>query len=151
ARLRSRRLIEGLRRPVCESPIAIERENRYDEADVSAEPASARQGPWVPGAHEDQGRAQRVETPAGQGAQTADRVRLSRGIARRERLTGSGDFQSLFQRGKRVDRSSLIVLWAEAPARRVGFAVSRQVGGAVKRNRVRRRLREAYRAARDAA
>jgi ribonuclease P protein component len=45
----------------------------------------------------------------------------------------------------------LIVLWAEAPARRVGFAVSRQVRGAVQRNRVRRRLREAYRAARDAA
>jgi len=66
-------------------------------------------------------------------------------------LTGSGDFQALFQRGTRVDRPSLIVLWAEAPARRVGFAVSRQVRGAVKRNRVRRRLREAYRAAREAA
>ena len=58
-------------------------------------------------------------------------------------MTGSGDFQALFQRGTRVDRPSLIVLWAEAPARRVGFAVSRQVRGAVKRNRVRRRLREA--------
>lgn len=33
----------------------------------------------------------------------------------------------------------------------MGFAVSRQVRGAVQRNRVRRRLREAYRASRDAA
>lgn len=37
------------------------------------------------------------------------------------------------------------------PARRVGFAVSRQVNRAVDRNRVRRRLRSAYRAARSAA
>ncbi len=46
----------------------------------------------------------------------------------------------------------MIVLWREADAvRRVGFAVSRQLRGAVKRNRVRRRLREAYRRAREAA
>ena len=32
--------------------------------------------------------------------------------------------------------------------RRVGFAVSRQIRGAVARNRVRRRIREAYRQAR---
>ena len=34
---------------------------------------------------------------------------------------------------------------------RVGFAVSRQLKNAVQRNRARRRLREAYRASRDAA
>jgi len=46
----------------------------------------------------------------------------------------------------------MIVLWrANDGARRVGFAVARQVRGAVQRNRVRRRLREAYRAARDVA
>ena len=46
----------------------------------------------------------------------------------------------------------MIVLWRETPeATRVGFAVSRQVRGAVERNRVRRRLREAWRATRDAA
>ena len=46
----------------------------------------------------------------------------------------------------------MIVLWrAKDGARRVGFAVGRQVRGAVRRNRVRRRLREAYRAARGSA
>jgi ribonuclease P protein component len=46
----------------------------------------------------------------------------------------------------------MIVLWraSESP-RRAGFAVGRQIRGAVKRNRARRRLREAYRAARDVA
>jgi len=46
----------------------------------------------------------------------------------------------------------MIVLWrARDGACRVGFAVGRQVRGAVRRNRVRRRLREAYRAARGSA
>jgi ribonuclease P protein component len=46
----------------------------------------------------------------------------------------------------------MIVLWrASDRPRRVGFAVGRQIGGAVRRNRARRRLREAYRAARDVA
>lgn len=46
----------------------------------------------------------------------------------------------------------MIVLWrATDEPRRAGFAVSRQVRGAVQRNFARRRLREAYRAKRDAA
>jgi len=67
-------------------------------------------------------------------------------------LTTSAEFQALFQRGRRIDRPALIVLWREASEpTRVGFAVSRQVKNAVQRNRARRRLREAYRASRDAA
>lgn len=45
----------------------------------------------------------------------------------------------------------MTVLWAEAPGpARAGFAVSRHVATAVRRNRVRRRLREAYRLTREA-
>jgi ribonuclease P protein component len=67
-------------------------------------------------------------------------------------LTTGAEFQALFQRGKRIDRPSLIVLWREATdSTRVGFAVSRQIRLAVDRNRARRRLREAYRATRGAA
>jgi ribonuclease P protein component len=67
-------------------------------------------------------------------------------------LTTGAVFQALFQRGKRIDRPALIVLWRETPEpTRAGFAVSRQLKTAVQRNRARRRLREAYRASRDAA
>jgi ribonuclease P protein component len=46
----------------------------------------------------------------------------------------------------------MIILWrTSGRPRRVGFAVGRQIRGAVGRNRARRRLREAYRAARDVA
>jgi ribonuclease P protein component len=66
-------------------------------------------------------------------------------------LTNGAEFQALFKQGRRIDRPSLIVLWGEADARRAGFAVSRQIRGAVDRNRARRRLREVYRAVREAA
>lgn len=48
----------------------------------------------------------------------------------------------------------MVVLWRQTDpqaARRAGFAVSRQVRGAVARNRVKRRLREAYRGSRGSA
>ena len=67
-------------------------------------------------------------------------------------MTNGAEIQSLFQRGKRIDRPACLVLWTETNrARRVGFAVSRQLNRAVDRNRIRRKLREAYRAARGAA
>jgi len=67
-------------------------------------------------------------------------------------LTTSAEIQALFQQGKRVDRPSFVVLWRETDGRRrAGFAVTRQIRGAVSRNRARRRLREAFRAARSAA
>ena len=65
---------------------------------------------------------------------------------RRERLRQAGEFQAVFQGGNRVERRTFVALWRLDPgAKKVGFAVSRQVRTAVKRNRVRRRLREAYR------
>lgn len=67
-------------------------------------------------------------------------------------MTGSAEIQALFQQGKRIDRPLLTVLWRESESpRRAGFAVTRQIRGAVQRNRARRRLREAYRAARGSA
>jgi ribonuclease P protein component len=127
------------------------------EADVSAESTPPRQDPRIPGAHEDQRRAQGVETAQGEGSQTAHGLEARsssppHGFPRHERLTTSADFQALFQGGKRIDRRSLIVLWRDTgESRRAGFAVSRQVRGAVRRNRARRRLREAYRKVRETA
>ncbi len=121
-----------------------------DETNVSAEPSPAQEDARLPGADEDQGRPEGVEATAGQGTETADGV--TGRLPRRERLTKGADFQALFQRGNRIERSSVIVLWRETGvSRRAGFAVTRQIRGAVDRNRARRRLREAYRRARSAA
>ena len=124
--------------------------NTVYEADVSAKRAATEEDPRLPRTDEDQGRTESSQASAREGAETADR--LTGRFPRRERLTTSAEFQALFQRGKRIDRPSMIVLWrATDEPRRAGFAVSRQVRGAVQRNRARRRLREAYRAMRDAA
>ena len=68
------------------------------------------------------------------------------------RLTGSAQFSLAIRTGRRAGSSTLVVHLAspdsgERP--RVGFVVSRAVGNAVTRNRVKRRLRELVRAQAD--
>ena len=66
-------------------------------------------------------------------------------LPRGERLRRAAAFQAVFQQGSRLERPSFVALWRRGEGRRVGFAVSRQLRGAVGRNRARRRIREAYR------
>jgi ribonuclease P protein component len=68
----------------------------------------------------------------------------------RGRITRSGDFDAVYQRGRSAAGRHL-VLYAfarpDAPpgaAPRLGLSVSRKVGGAVERNRVKRVLRERF-------
>jgi ribonuclease P protein component len=123
---------------------------RVHEADVSTQSTPSREDARLPRTHEDERRAEGAEAAPRQGSQTAHG--LTGRLPRRERLTTGAEFQALFQRGRRIERAALIVLWRETvEPTRAGFAVSRQLKNAVQRNRARRRLREAYRASRDAA
>ena len=74
---------------------------------------------------------------------------------RRERLPRAArvrlrsDYLAIQNRGRRVGGANLLV-FALAGSGRMGITVSRKVGGAVVRNRVKRWIRECYRRGRSA-
>jgi ribonuclease P protein component len=69
---------------------------------------------------------------------------------RRYRLTRSHDFDAVYRRGRSVSTRFLVLYWFpredDAGESRLGLAVPKRVGTAVARNRVKRRLREVWRA-----
>lgn len=68
------------------------------------------------------------------------------GFPRDARLRRAREIQEVFQEGRREERRAFVLLWVPRQGvARAGFAVSRQIRGAVRRNRARRRMRAAYR------
>jgi ribonuclease P protein component len=64
---------------------------------------------------------------------------------RTERLLRRKDFLRVQSGGRRVHTAHFVVMVQHAPQRRVGITVTRRIGCAVVRNRIRRLVREAYR------
>ncbi len=62
-------------------------------------------------------------------------------------ITRSKDFDKVFRQGRSVSAPEMVLytLRRQNRPRRVAFCVSKKLGGAVERNRVRRRFREIYR------
>ena len=74
------------------------------------------------------------------------------GFPRSARLLKHSDFERVYKQGRRHFSSHMTVFYlrqgeapSHEPSARVGFTVGRVLGGAVERNRIKRRLREAVR------
>lgn len=69
-------------------------------------------------------------------------------FSRSSRLLRHADFERVYKQGQRHFAAHMTVFYlrrAQGDAARVGFTVGRVLGGAVDRNRMKRRLREAVR------
>jgi ribonuclease P protein component len=72
-------------------------------------------------------------------------------VQRKNRLSRSRDFDAVYRHGKSVSTRFLVLYWFtradEGPAApRLGLAVPRAAGNSVVRNRIKRQLREVWRA-----
>ena len=65
------------------------------------------------------------------------------------RLKKEKDFSRVFKEGKRIFSDSLTLIYLPSKELKMGVAVSKKHGGSVKRNRIKRLLRENYRVFED--
>ncbi len=65
------------------------------------------------------------------------------------RLKKQSDFDKLFKKGKRAFSSSLTVVYRPADKLIMGISVGKRHGKSVQRNRIKRLIREAFRAAKE--
>ncbi|NLJ63800.1 MAG: ribonuclease P protein component [Christensenellaceae bacterium] len=61
------------------------------------------------------------------------------------RIRKNGHFSFVYRRGKRVSSKLLVLHYVKANRIQAGFSISKKVGNAVVRNRIKRRLRESFR------
>lgn len=67
------------------------------------------------------------------------------------RLVRRGEFDAVYRTGKRKSNSHFTVFFRanQMPYSRFGFSIKKEIGGAVVRNRIRRRVREIVRLHRE--
>jgi len=130
------------------------------EADLPAKRPAPEAQARVPRPDGDACRAHDPQAPPREGTQAAlglgpPRVALPLGVQRKNRLSRSRDFDAVYRQGRSVSTRFLTLYWfAREPdgpdEPRLGLAVPKAAGNAVVRNRIKRKLREIWRAKLDA-
>ena len=117
-----------------------------DEADLSTEPAGASAPSRLPRAHGDPGRAQGAREQAGQGPDEAERLTVAPAAVGQTAIptvSARKDFLAA-NAGRRAATPGFVLLVRrrddDAPMR-AGYTVTKKIGNAVIRNRLKRRMR----------
>lgn len=66
-------------------------------------------------------------------------------LSKRNRLTKRGSFTYVYKKGKVVKSKYLVFYYLSSTGLRAGFSVNNKIGKAVKRNKIKRRMRAAFR------
>jgi ribonuclease P protein component len=108
---------------------------------VSTQETSALEGTRLSQAHEDEERAQ--HTGASPRTGTQETVRVMKTVSLKE----NRDFRRLYHKGQSVVGACMVIYTQpnRLGCNRLGITASTKVGGAVERNRARRRLKESFR------
>jgi len=122
----------------------------HDEEDVSAQEALAQARAWLHGPNGDEGRTPRARSSSSQGAQATHRltaVTADETVPVLPMLRRRADFEAIGRHGIARSTPTLVLRWmrTDRAETRIGLSTPRTIGGAVQRNRVRRRLRSLLR------
>ena len=120
-----------------------------DEANVSTEPEKAEEDPRVPQADEVSRRTTHPQAPPREGPQASERViaELRATLPSVNRLRKRAEYRAVYDQGLRLAGEFLVmfVLEQSLGRPRLGVTATRRTGGAVRRNRARRLVREVFR------
>lgn len=114
-----------------------------EQAHFPAEQPASQPHPWLPSADAHPRRPQHHLGPPTSGPRPSGRLSRPSVLPARSRLRHPTDFRDTLRQGVRCGRTSLVVHARRTASgtSRAGFIVSKAVGNAVHRNRVKRRLR----------
>lgn len=119
---------------------------KKNEENVSAEQPKTEENARVPRPHEDQGRPRSPQEQTAQGQETR-LCRMNERLTPLERIRKKKDFAGLYRDGSRYRGRYFNLVYRSNPLdhSRLAVVVSRKVGSAVERNKVKRRVRDLFR------
>jgi len=131
---------------------------KNDEKDLPAPQSTSETHPRLYGPNGDAGRSQCAQAPPRQGAPSprhnhpaqaagVEPSRTSQSFSARDKLRRPAQFRWLQRKGARAESGHFVIYLGRLDETRqaLGVTVSRKIGGAVVRNRIKRRIRECFR------
>jgi ribonuclease P protein component len=122
---------------------------RPRETDLPAQRAPAKATARLPCPHGDAWGSRDPQAPPRSGPEASERVAANT-VQRRHRLSRSRDFDAVYRQGRSTSTRFLVLYWFDRDddpnEPRLGLAVPKATGNAVVRNRIKRQLREVWRA-----